>query len=164
MAAQDKLSFAFEKLLAPAAGRPGFAPTEEPGHQLNVSVVFTSVPATLVALKRAAAMAASLNACISLVVPQIVPYPLPLTSPPVLVDFNERRFRVIASEIPIETTVRVYLCRDKWDALSAVLRPHSIVVVGARRRWWPTAEMRLVKKLRAAGYEVIVAGTEQGNG
>jgi hypothetical protein len=35
-----------------------------------------------------------------MIVPQIVPYPLPLTSPPVLVDFNERRLRVIASKLP----------------------------------------------------------------
>ena len=122
--------------------------------------MFTSVPATLLALRRAASLASRLNAHITLVVPQLVPYPLPLTSPPVLVDFNERRFRVITSEIPVATTVRVYLCRDKMDALALALGPRSLVVVGTRRRWWPTPETRLASKLRHAGHHVIVTDTE----
>ena len=60
-----------------------------------------------------------------LVVPQVVPYPLPLTSPPVLMDWNESRFRVIASESPVETKVALYLCRDRVETLTAVLNPHS---------------------------------------
>jgi len=47
------------------------------------------------------------RARITLLVPQIVPYPLPLTSPPILLDFNERRFRLIAEQAPVETTVRL---------------------------------------------------------
>ena len=43
----------------------------------------------------------------------MVPYPLPLTSPPVLLDFSERQFRVLASQSPVETIVRIYLCRDR---------------------------------------------------
>ena len=43
---------------------------------------------------------------------------MPITSPPVLLDFSERRFRVLAEESPVDTTVQLYLCRDKWDALT----------------------------------------------
>ena len=88
--------------------------------------------------------------------PQIVPYPLPLTSPPVLVDFNERRLRVIASNCRMETRVSIYLCRDPLETLKSVLKPHSLVVVGSRKRWWPTAEKRLAAKLRHAGHEVVI--------
>jgi hypothetical protein len=91
-----------------------------------------------------------------LIVPQVVPYPLPLTSPPVLVDFNERRLRVLASHCRVETRVSIYLCRDPWETLQSVLKPHSLVVVGTRKRWWPTAEKRLAAKLRRAGHEVMV--------
>jgi hypothetical protein len=93
-------------------------------------------------------------------VPQPVPYPLPLESPPVLLDWNERRFRVIASESPVETTVRIYLCRDRLETLASVLNSGSIVVLGARKKWWPTAEARLARSLRKAGHEVIVAELE----
>ncbi len=96
----------FEKFLIPAPA------TRETSPRLNINVVFTSVDATLAALKEAGRLANNLSAHITLVVLQIVPYPLPLTSP--LVDWNERRFRVIASESPVETMVHLYLCRDRF--------------------------------------------------
>src|ERR1035441_3654230 len=40
-----------------------------------------------------------------------------LNSPSVLPDFTERHFRVLADESPVETTVRIYLCRDRVETL-----------------------------------------------
>ena len=88
-------------------------------------------------------------------VPQIVPYPLPLESPPVLVEFNENRFRVMASASPIETSVQIYLCRDRFQTLTQVLNAGSIVVLGGRKKWWPTKDELLARQLRRAGYEVL---------
>jgi hypothetical protein len=154
------MALALEKLLAPTTEDPGQADTVGRDRPMDIAVVFTSVEPTLRALKRAGALAHRLNSRVTLVVPQIVPYPLPLTSPPVLLDFNERRFFVVASESHIETTVRIYLCRDRWDALELVLQSHSLVVIGRRKRWWPTAEAWLARGLRRAGHEVIVVETE----
>lgn len=152
---------ALERFLSPLTrlpDRPAADPTES---RLNISVVFTSVEATLRALREAGALANRLGARITLIVPQVVPYPLPLTSPPVLLDWNERRFRVIASESPVETAVNLYLCRDRMEILRMALKPGSLVVVGGRkRRWWPTSEERLARTLRRAGHEVVFAGTE----
>ena len=146
------MALALERMIAPVTGVPARPFTEETDSKLNISVVFTSVDATLAALKEAGNLASSLGGRITLVVPQIVPYPLPLTSPPVLVDFNERRLRVIASSCRVETRVSIYLCRDALETLQSVLKPHSLVVVGSRKRWWPTAEKRLAAKLRLAGH------------
>lgn len=154
MGAQDQMSLAYERRLAAETA----APEAEAG--INIDVVFTTVEATLAALRKAGDLASRLNARIHLVVPQVVPYPTPLASPPVLVDFNERRFHAIAGESSVETTVLVYLCRDSWKVLSTVLRPHSLVVVGGRRRWWPTGEERLARRLRRSGHEVIFTETE----
>ncbi len=154
------MSLALQKLLAPATGWPDRPETGESESGLNIDVVFTSVDPTLAALKKAGALASRLNARITLLIPQIVPYPLPLETPPVLLEFNERRFRIIASESSVETTVRIYLCRDQLETLAVVLKPHSVVVVGGRRRWWPTAEKRLAGKLHRAGHEVIFTETE----
>lgn len=127
---------------------------------LRVVVVFTSVEATVEALRKAGVLAHRLGACITLLVPQVVPYPLPITSPPVLLEFNEKRFRVIAEESPVQTNVRIYLCRDRFVELANVLEPHSLVVIGGRKKWWATAEKKLAKHLRRAGHEVILVETE----
>src|SRR5579863_8187247 len=120
------MALALERMIAPITGVPARPLTEEIGSKLEISVVFTSVDATLAALKEAATLAGSLGGRITLVVPQIVPYPLPLTSPPVLVDFNERRLWVIANNCRVETRVSIYLCRDPLETLKAVLKPHSL--------------------------------------
>jgi len=161
MGARNAMSLALEKILAPAVGRPESPATDETDPRLNISVVFTAIDSTLAALKHAGAMANSLGARITLLVPQVVPYPLPLTSPPVLLDFSERRFRVMAGTTQVETRVRIYLCRDRLDTLATVLRPHSLVVIGGRKRWWwPRAEKRLANRLRRAGHEVIFSEME----
>jgi hypothetical protein len=86
------MSLAIEKILAPATGQPSRSALEEADQKLNIAVVFTSVEATPAALKEAGALATSLGARITLLVPQIVPYPLPLESPPVLLDFKREAF------------------------------------------------------------------------
>ena len=158
--AKNDMSLALKRVLAPAPGFPRPPAIVETESRLNVAVIFTSVQSTLAALKKAGALANRLSGRITLVVPQVVPYPLPLTSPPVLLDWNEKRFRVIAGESPVETTVQIYLCRDRLETLTAVLSPHSLVVVGGPKRWWPTAEKRLARTLRRAGHEVIFTETE----
>jgi hypothetical protein len=149
------MSLILEKLLAPAQGLPQRPLAGHAASRLNISVVFTSVEATLAALRKAGTLAGRLRARITILVPQIVPYPLPLTSPPVLLDFNERRFRLIAEQTPVETTVRLYLCRDRRDMLKGALQANSVVVLGGPKRWWPTSEKRLARALRRAGHEVV---------
>ena len=154
------MSLAIEKILVPAIGHPARPTADEADQKLNIAVVFTSVESTLAALKEAGNLANSLGARITLVVPQVVPYPLPLETPPVLVEFNEKRFRVMASESPVETSVQIYLCRDRFETLTSVLKPGSIVVVGGRKRWWPTKDETLARQLRRAGYEVLFKETK----
>lgn len=154
------MSLAFNRSLNREIGRPEAPWTEEQESGLNIAVIFTSVGATTAALKKAGNLAESLGARITLVVPQIVPYPLPLTSPPVLLEFQEKRFREIAAESPVDVRVQLYLCRDGLETLKTVLKPHSLVVIGGRKRYWPTREKSLVRKLRRAGHEVIFTETE----
>jgi hypothetical protein len=150
------MSLALEKLLVPATRLPDEPVAGEANSKLNIAVIFTSIESTLSALRKAGLLASRLRACITLIVPQIVPYPLPFTSPPMLLDFTERRFHVIANESAVETTVQIYLCRDRLETLRGVLRPHSVVVIGGGRSWWPTPEKRLARQLRRAGHEVVL--------
>jgi hypothetical protein len=68
---------------------------------------------------------------------------------------------VLAGKSPVNTTVHICHCRDRMDALNTELAPSSIVVIGGKPGWWPTAERRIAKKLRNAGHHVIMAGTPQ---
>jgi hypothetical protein len=157
MEARKRMSLAFKAVLIPAAKVPTAGSRES---RLNIAVVFTSVEATIAALRTAGELADRLGGRITIVVPQIVPFPAPLSTPPVLLDWNERRFRTIATESPVETIVHIYLCRDRLETLNNVLAPGSLVVIGGVKRWWPTQEKRLARQLRRRGHEVVFTRTE----
>jgi len=114
----------------------------------------------MAALRTAGALASKLGGRVTIVVPEVVPYHLPLNEPPVRHDWNERRFRVLAAQSAVETSVRFYLCRDKDETLTKRLRPHSLIVLGGTKHWWPTRESQLARRLRRLGHEVILAETE----
>ena len=59
---------------------------EEPD-KLRINVLFTTPLETQFAMKRAVELSEGLNAEILLIVPQIVPFPLEIDSPPVPLDF-----------------------------------------------------------------------------
>jgi hypothetical protein len=155
------MAIALERHLAAATARPGATGSTPEKSRLDIAVVFTSLDSTLAALTHAGALANRTGRRLTLLVPQVVPYPLPLTSPPVLIDWNDRRFRVIAETSPVDTIVRLYLCRDREETLMQVLARPSLVVIGGARRWWRfTAERRLARHLRQAGHEVVFIETE----
>jgi hypothetical protein len=154
------MALAGETVRTSSTQLPEPSTAKEAKPRLDISVVFTSYESTLDALKAAGKLAKHLGGQITLVVPEAVPIRLPITRPPVLLDWNENRLRAMASQCEIDTTVRLILCRDSWKALAAVLKPHSLVMIGGRHGWWPTGAFRLARKLRKAGHEVIVTETE----
>jgi hypothetical protein len=111
-----------------------------PEPSFELAVVFTGMQNTLAALRQAGRLARGLNSRIRLIVPQVVPYPLDLDSPPVLPEFSKRRFEGLAAAQRIETRIEIFLCRDGRVVLDQVLPARSTVLIGGRKRWWPTAE------------------------
>jgi hypothetical protein len=125
---------------------------------LAVNVIFTDVQSTAAALKFAQSFARELGARISLRAAIAVPFQLPLDRPQISVAFLQESMRKLVSQLEkdaFEPTVHLYFCRDRVRALSQVLRPNSVVVIAGRRRWWPTAETRMARALRAEGHRVI---------
>jgi hypothetical protein len=123
---------------------------------LEVVVLHTTVAETLQALKTAAHLANGLSARIRLLVLEVVPYPLPLDHPTVPVPFTQRRFRTLADNTSIETNVDIHLVRDRQQVIDKVLEPHSVVVMGARPRWFK-ANRKLAKHLERSGHQVLFA-------
>jgi hypothetical protein len=156
MGQRREMSFV-ERLPIPAIGLPALPKSDETNRRFEIVVVYTSVQATIMALTRAVALAKGLNARLRLVMLNVIPYPLPLERPPVRCDFSERRLLDIASASPVETTVQLCMCRQRFETLVALLRPRSLVVIGGHKTWWPTKEEKLARELRRAGHEVILA-------
>ena len=121
---------------------------------LEVVVLHTASEKTVRALKMAADLASGL-APVRLMAIQQVPYPLPLDAPPVSVAFLEQRFSNMTSAAGVDASIDIRLCRDAGDVVERELGPHCVVVIGGRRRWWPTATMRLARRLERLGHQVV---------
>jgi hypothetical protein len=125
--------------------------------RLEVFVILTDAPGTLAALQMAEGLAQQLEAHIRLLMPYEVPYALPLTEPAVAVEFLEGQIRALAGKTRLEVAAQVCLCRDKRSALGLLLRPHSLIVIGGKQRWWPTRAQKLAQHLHKCGHNVIFA-------
>jgi hypothetical protein len=149
-----------KKIVQPASQYPDRHRVEPSEPRSNITVVFTSVESSVAALKKAGSLADSLGARITLVVPQLVPYPLPLDNPPVQSEWNENRLEALASACPVETSVVIYLCRDRLRMLKSVLQSGSIVVVGCRNSARRASDMTLARELQDLGHVVMLIKAE----
>jgi hypothetical protein len=125
---------------------------------LRVNVIATTEIGTIAALRTAARLAANLGAQITLIATDVVPWQLPLQRPSVPVAFLERMlYRLVCTAGIVEEEIRIqlWLCRDQRDTLRTILRPHSLVVVGEKNRWWFRRERNLEKFLTKLGHQVI---------
>jgi hypothetical protein len=135
-------------------------PALNQGFDLPVVVIATSMNRTMRALEKADQLARPLGTGIEILVVETVPYALPLDEPPVRLGFVVGRLEEMAARIPEQTKITAYTCRDRVEAVKRVLNPHCPVVIGVRKRWWPTHDKWLVRKLRRAGFNVNLVETE----
>jgi hypothetical protein len=127
---------------------------------LPVSVVFTSTNRTLIALEKASQLAKPLKSWIEILIVQTVPFVLPLDDAPVPFEFLARRLEEMAARFPVQIKISGYLCRDQLEALKRVLNRNHPVLMGVRKRWWPTRDERVARRLQREGYNVILVETE----
>jgi hypothetical protein len=103
---------------------------------------------------------AGLESRLIVLAPRVVPYPLDLDHPPVDPAFSAAKLG--------EPNVKVILCRDQSIGLLNTLPLRSLVVIGARKRWWntlwfKTKEESIAERLRSAGHHVLLAWTPEGD-
>lgn len=131
---------------------------------LEVNVIHTDSQGTASALEFATRMARNLGACIRVRAAVSVPLQLPLDQSLISVQFIERLLCDLALKFGAgvdEKTVRVYLCRDRIETLLRILKPHSLVVIAGRKRWWQTPASRLAEVLRNSGHDVVFVRPEK---
>ncbi len=127
---------------------------------LEIFVIFTSVPETEAAVHAAGGLAHQLSAHLRLVMPYEVSYRLPLDRPPVSLKFLEEQLAEAAAHagVEVEVDAKVCLCRDRKHALLQLLPPNALVIVGDKKRWWPTAQQKLWSALAKSGHQMVFAG------
>jgi hypothetical protein len=120
-----------------------------------IYVVYTSIDGTLAAVRVAGNFGKVLGVPVNLIYFRTVPYVLPVDAPcgisPVETDVFIERLRAEG----LDVRVNVYLCRDEHRAIAAAIKPHSLIVIGGRRSWWPRESERWRRMLEAAGHFVV---------
>jgi hypothetical protein len=123
---------------------------------LRLHVIYTGPETTRASLKGAGVLARDLGARLELLVARVVPYPLPLDSPPASSGFTDASLDALAAECGVEADVRVLLCRDREETIPRWLPAGCVAVIGRRRRWGPGSFRRLIRAVRRDGHHVIV--------
>jgi len=137
---------------------------QDPGAPLRLNVLRTSEKATIAALRTASGLTANLNAEITLVAAEVVPWQFPLEKPPVTVSCLERELCKLICEAGIigqEVRIQLCLCRDEHQGLRKALRPPALVVVGGCGHWWSRRGRNLKKFLFSLGHQVICAAADE---
>ncbi len=125
--------------------------------EMYVTIIFTSISATLNVFRITADWINQLGIQIKILVPHVVPYPLPLDRPQVDPAFRLKQFRALCEQGPAGTRIEIKLCRNVCDCLLHSVTPHSLVLIGVRKRWWPfTCEKRWARSLERAGHQIIL--------
>ncbi len=119
-----------------------------------VTVVFTDLEPTLRALAVARSLARALGAQVSVVAVRTLRYqPSGAgTSAARDAEIDVLRLRLRAAG---DVRFRMVAASRTNDALNIALAPGSLVVVGGRRRLWPTPISRLCRLLEARGHYVL---------
>ncbi len=141
---------------APAAPFP--QPSDPAIHTNGVYVVYTSADETLEAARVAGDFAKPLGVPVTLTHFRAVPFAAPLEAPggisPVQTEGFLNGLRKVASDV----RVQVYHCRDVERAMQTAFGRPRLIVMGGRRRWWPTRPERWRRALEAQGHLVVFVG------
>jgi hypothetical protein len=143
--------------LTPIAA-PAAADTE-----VEVNLVVTTLQGASAVLGAASSLLRDLRGRIVVHLAQAIPYPLPLDAPPVSLESIHRRMIALSARWPVPIRVEVYLCRDRAETIRKVLQPGSLVMMEGRKRWWPTREQALARKLERDGHRVVLIHARGGS-
>jgi hypothetical protein len=125
--------------------------------KIPVTVVFTSIEGTLAALNAAARLSKDLAAQVVVLATEVVSIRYLYQGVADSLSFYQRLCEAMVKEARLEdVAIEVHLCRRQVDCLEAQLKPRSIVLIGARKCWWPWRERQLERALRARGFETLL--------
>jgi len=152
----DVVMTSMTPLAVQTADRPTFPVIHCRDIQTNaVYVVYTSTDETFAALRIADGFATALSVPLILIHYRTVPYPLAVDGPTGISPIQSEEFLERLGAECLDVQSRVHLCRDDRQAIARGLTSPSLVIVGGRRRWWPTRAESSRRALEAAGHYVV---------
>lgn len=119
----------------------------------EVCVLFTTVEQTRHAVRVGHDLAQALAATLTLIDLRVTSYPVRPDAPGA--DEPVKRFVEQLRWAGTDIGARSFICGADHQAIPLAFRPHSIIVVGARRSWLPTRTERLRRALESAGHFVL---------
>jgi hypothetical protein len=123
-------------------------------------IPFIEPDVTRQVLARAAGMTAGLNARFLLVAVHCIPYPANFGEPGAIHAYLVEQLMKLCDGCGLAVSAHVVMARDRQEGYRQVLKPHSTVLVGSRRRWWRTTEESLARSLSADGHNVVLVHVE----
>jgi len=131
-------------------------PRGEPDRPVEVVVPYNNPPLAAQALSAALKLAHGFEAVVTLLCIHVLPYPSPLEVQEGIRRKLETELTTVARTSPAPIQVRLVFARNREAAYLALLQQRSLVVVGAKDRWWRTREERMARKLAAGGHSVAI--------
>ena len=122
----------------------------------DVYVIFTSIDETLRAVRVARRLARAMRSGVTIVHFRPIGFGAPLEEPAGLSPVETDAFKARLEAEDCDARIRVCVCRDARQAIPSVLQEHSLIVIGGRRRWWPTPSDRWRRTLERQGYLVVL--------
>ena len=133
----------------------GDGPTPPAVRTDTVSVLYTTEEETLAAAHVAALLAEAMGVALTVIDVRTVPYPLSVDAPAGVSPAEGDAFKQRLEAEGIDARVRVFLCRNRKNVVPKAFRGHSLIVIGGKRRWWPTTTDRWRRRLESAGHFVL---------
>ena len=140
---------------------PGQLGTDAFSGDLELVVPYTDPDLARALLRKAAALTAGLQACISLVAVHAVPFPADFHCPASTHAFLVDQLTALAADCPLPVNPLVVLARSREEGFRYALRRESTVPVGTRRHVWRTSEERLARTLASDGHKVVLLHLEK---
>jgi hypothetical protein len=122
----------------------------------EVFVIFTSTDDTLRAVRVASRLAREMRSGVTIVHFRPIGFGAPLEEPPGLSPVETDAFKARLEAEACDARIRVCVCREARQAIPSVIEEHSLIVIGGRRRWWPTPSDRWRRTLEGQGYLVVL--------
>jgi hypothetical protein len=122
----------------------------------EIVVLHTGSKLTPAAIEAAANLTKGLNFRLVVIAVHILPYPLQLTAVAAMKEHLEAELARVTERSAMPVAARIVFARDLAEAFRQSVHPESLVLIGERRRWWPTRASKWARELAKCGFRTAL--------